>query len=77
MKFEYKMQEIGFYGVAIVFKETFDKLNDKYFISCSTDTVKYMCANDDQKEHLESLGIDTGGVVCDWFKILVLGKETK
>jgi len=61
------MQADGFYGRVAVPKTIFEKLNPSFFISGCTDTMKFMCANTEEKAHLESLGIDV--VLCDWYKI--------
>lgn len=67
----YQMNECGMYGEVVVPQSVFGKLNQEYFISHSDDTVKYMCANDEEKKHLESLGIMTSNLVCDWYKIIL------
>lgn len=64
-----KMTRILYYGHVSVDAETFRKLDSKFFIYNSSEKVKVMCANSDEKKHLESLGIDIGNIVCDWFKI--------
>jgi len=57
------------HGKVTLSKEDFDKLDEKYFISHSSETTKYMCANPEETEHLRTLGVDMDGVVCDWFEI--------
>ncbi len=67
-----KMYEDEYYGVAKLPKEIFDKLDSSFFISRSTDTVKYMCANNEEFEHMKSLGIDTEALFCDWYRLELL-----
>ena len=67
--YKYKMKPDGYYGRVSIPKEIFDKLNEQYFISGCTDTLKFMCANHDEQAHLSNLGIDHSDVNCDWFKI--------
>lgn len=67
---EVRLWQNGFYGVGDLPPEIFDKLDPKYFISGCTDTVKYMCANEEETQHLENLGIDTSRVVCDWYRLM-------
>jgi len=67
----HKMIEDGMYGKAVVPRSVFEKLNKDYFISHSDDQTKYMCANQKEEEHLESLGIAASSVVCDWYKIVL------
>ena len=61
--------DCGYYGKAIVPQDVFSKLNPGFFISSSTDTVKFMCANRNEIRHLRSLGIDATDDY-DWFKIV-------
>lgn len=62
----------GYYGVAYVTKSIFDKIDDSMLIANSTDLVKYLCANEKETIHLNQIGINTNGVVCDWYKILLI-----
>jgi hypothetical protein len=71
IKTTYKMLGCGMYGVVDVPPEIFNRLSSKYIISHSGPTVKYMCANERERTHLENLGIDTKNVMCDWFKIIL------
>jgi len=65
----------GCYGSVVVLKNIFDKLNPDFFISHSTDKIKYMCANDKETKHLKSLGIKINDEICfDWYKIILGGK---
>lgn len=59
----------SYYGKAIVPSNVFNQLNPGFFISQSNDTVKYMCANQNEIRHLRSLGIDATDDY-DWFKIV-------
>ena len=61
--------EDGYYGVAVVPRGVFDRIPDCMLISGSSDHVKFMCANQRERTHLESIGVDTSGVTCDWFRI--------
>ena len=65
----YEMKERDMHGEVTVPRSIFDRLNPDFFISHSDDHRKYMCANKREAEHLESLGISTESVVCDWYKI--------
>lgn len=67
--YKYEILEEEHYGVVTVDNETFNKLNSEFFIIHSSDTVKYMCANEPQIKHLEELKIKTSDITCDWFKI--------
>jgi len=61
------MQEDGYYGKVKLPKEVFKQLDSHYFISRCTPTVKFMCANEDETRHLNSLGVKT--IICDWYKL--------
>lgn len=60
----------GYYGKSIVPITVFKHLDPQYFISSSTDTIKFMCANEAEIKHLRSLGIDATDEY-DWFKIVL------
>ena len=60
----------GYYGKAILPRKIFEKLNKDHFINGCTDSVKYMCANKTETEHLISIGITIGNdMCCDWYKL--------
>lgn len=61
------MKEDGYYGRVKLPKQVFDQLDNYFFISSCTPTVKYMCANEDETRHLKSLGVKVVG--CDWYKL--------
>jgi hypothetical protein len=63
------MKEKGMYGEVSVPQSIFDKINDECLISNSSNIIKYLCANSKETKHIESLGIDTSSVICDWYKI--------
>jgi len=66
---KYIMKENNYYGEVVVPYSIFDKIDNKYLISHSSSSVKYLCANSEETKHIESLGIDTSSVICDWYKI--------
>lgn len=68
----YPMVHKGMYGVAAVPFQIFEAIDGKLTISNSNEKVKYLCANEKETNMLRSLGIDTKGVVCDWYKINLL-----
>lgn len=70
-----KLQDHGYYGVVTMPRDVFEKLDASMFINQSTETVKYLCANNTEVAHLEALGVDLGDWCCDWFKV-VLALET-
>lgn len=59
----------GMHGAIRMPSNIFEKLNADYFITHCTKNIKYMCANEREKIHLESLGVDLSECCCDWFKI--------
>lgn len=61
------MKNDDVYGVCKLPKPIFNQLDKYYFISHCTHTTKYMCANADEKRHLQSLGIKV--VDCDYYKL--------
>jgi hypothetical protein len=69
-----QMTSTAYYGVAVLDAETFNKLDPKYFISGCTDTVKFMCANTKEMQHLMQLGIETYDY-CDWYKLVLEGYQ--
>lgn len=65
------MEVNGMYGVAVLPKLIFDKLEKNYFIAESNNKIIFMCANKREEIHLKELGIlipDT--LYCDWFKLI-------
>lgn len=61
--------EESYYGVINLPLHLFMLLDKSMFISGTTDTTVYMCANEQEKKHLTSLCVNLDGVVCDWYKI--------
>lgn len=55
-------------------KYLFSRLYSPYFISHCTDTVKYMCANEQETKHLNGLGINIEDVKWDYYKIINVEK---
>lgn len=68
----FEMEFWTYYGQVCVDNETFQKLNSDYFISGSTEDVKYMRANKEEHEHLKELGVNFNECenACDWFRII-------
>lgn len=64
-----------YYGVARLPLEVFSKLDTDYFISGTGEGLVFMCANPEERLHLEELGIDLGEgedeVICDWYKLIL------
>ncbi len=59
----------GAYGRVLVPSSVFYQLDETMFISSSTDSIKFMCANSAETQHLISLGVDVDDVCCDWYEI--------
>lgn len=59
----------GAYGVVRLPESLFNSLERRYFISESTDDTKFMRATQEESDYLKSLGVQTDGIRCDWFKI--------
>lgn len=68
MQMKYQMIQDRMYGVVCLPNDIFAKLNSDFFISHCSDQTKYMCANEPEKQHLKSLGIETLDT-CDWFEL--------
>jgi hypothetical protein len=66
----YKMHYKDYYGCVIIPLKVFEKLNPSYFISRSSNDVKYMCANLREKEHLKEIGVDVLEYV-DYYEIFL------
>lgn len=65
------MDHRNYYGVANLPDAIFKQLNPDFFIFGCTDNVKYMCANEEERRHLSSLGIDVDAVpLCDYYKLV-------
>ena len=67
----YPMTNKGMYGEAVVPRAVFVRLNAEFFISHGDESTKYMCANSQERDHLESLGIAASSVACDWYRIVL------
>jgi len=59
-----------YYGTVYVPLDVFERLNSKFFISSTTDTAKFMCANGEETDHLISLGIEITELY-DYYKIIL------
>jgi hypothetical protein len=66
---KFVMIQDGFYGSIKLPDHLFDQLDSRHFISPCTEETKLMCANQQEKAHLKSLGVQMSGVAADWFKI--------
>lgn len=65
-----KMVTKGYYGVVVLNREEFMSIPSSMLITGCTDTVKYMCANDEEEEFLTSLGVSVSEG-CDWYKCML------
>ena len=63
----YKMENEGVYGVVTLSKGHFDDIPREFLISHSSDRVKFMCANAQERHFLQSIGVVI--TTCDWFKV--------
>ena len=58
----------GYYGLFNVSKTIFDSVSIEMCISGTNESVKYLCANNAETEHLISLGLEAIQN-CDWYKV--------
>lgn len=70
-----KLTDEDYYGVCKVPKSIFDKIPDSMTIIGSTDTVKYLCANDEETELMKALGVEVNVVDFDVYEVILRTSE--
>ena len=66
----YPMIDAGMFGEVAVPPAVFESLRPDLLTPYGSERVKYLCANAAERTYLESLGVVTSGVVCDWFRVV-------
>lgn len=65
-----KMRSDGFYGVVNLAYSEFIKIPERLLISGCTEDVKFLCANEEEGEFLESVGVELYPC-CDFYKCVL------